>query len=232
MNQERIYSILKCSFYTNYFKDEFPYNSKYKVFKNVLDKIFMIHLKTNSYELIEGLAYREMLSLYNEIENKEQLLPQQIKKNLNDYTVTLSNILNLIKIGSKIPVFGPTNHFYSHNGNTIRLKNTALYRAIDGEYYSYYFSPYSNSFEVKNDPVPFILWDLLDVFIKDTLNKNTSLTLKVIYIKANNEVDSEEIFSTEQKAYDILHSLMENKNIALPKFDCKEKCKYKNRCKI
>ena len=232
MNQQHIYSFFKCSWYTNYFKDHFPYSTKYEIFKNVLDKIFIAHLKTNSYDSLEGLAYREMISSYNQIENKEQLLPQQIKKNLNEYTITLSNILNVIKIGSKIPVFGPTNHFYSHNGTNVRLKNTVLYRAIDGEYYSYYFSPYSTSFEVKNDPVPYVLWDLLNDFIKNTLNKNTNLTLRIIYIKSNNEVDFEEIFSTQSKAYDILDSLIENKNMAIPKFTCKEKCKYKNRCKI
>lgn len=232
ITQENIYSFTRCSYYTNYFKDKFPYSEKYKIFDKVIKKIFVTHLKNQSYAPVEGVAYRMMIDLYKELKLNTDLLPQQIKKSINTYTILLSKILNLLKIESKIPVFGPTYHFYSHNGINLKLYNTALYRSLDGSYYAFYLSPYSTPFQVKNDPLPYILWSLMDNFIKETLSETTLFTIRAIYIKNNNEVDFEEIFSYEEKAFSNINSILENIDLQLPQYNCKEKCKYKNRCNI
>lgn len=232
IDQHKIYSFTRCSYYTNYFNDLFPLNNKYNIFNEVLKKIFVTHLKNQSYKHIEGAAYRLMLELYKDTRVETDLLPQQIRKSLNDNAIILSTILNIINIHSKIPVFGPTKHYYSHNQTNVKLHNNALYRDTNGAYWSYYLSPYTNSFQVKNDPIPYILWSLLKEFISETLSKDIELTIKVIYIKNNNEVDFEEVFSYEEKAFSNINSIIENINLQMPQYNCREKCKYKNRCNI
>lgn len=232
IDQQKIYSFTRCSYYTNHFEDLFPFDIKYNIFNEVLKKVFVTHLKNQSYDHIESAAYRLMLELYKDSKTESDLLPQQIRKTLNSYSLILSRILNIIKIHSKIPVFGPTRHYYSHNGVNLKLYSSALYRDMDGAYWSYYLSPYTNSFQVKNDPIPYILWSLLNEFISQTLSKDIELTLKVIYIKSNNELDFEEIFSYEKKAFSNINSIIENINLKIPQYNCREKCKYKNRCNI
>jgi len=232
IDHHKLYSFTRCSYYTNHFNDLFPFDKKYTIHNEVLKKIFVMHLKSQSYDRIEGAAYRLMIELYKDTRTETDLLPQQIRKSLNEHAIAFSNILNIIKIHSKIPVFGPTKHYYSHNGTNVKLHNTALYRDVNGSYLSYYVSPYTNSFQVKNDPIPYVLWFLLKEFISETLSKDIDLTIRIIYIKNNNEVDFEEVFSYEEKAFSNINSIIENINLQIPQYNCREKCKYKNRCNI
>lgn len=232
LTEKNIYSFNKCSFYTNYFKESYPYSEKYRVFENVLNKIFIAHLKTQSTQNIENISYSQMVDLFNNIKNTEDYLPQQIRKMINDYTIVLSQILSELALHEKIPVFGPTYHYYSHSGKNLKISNKCLYRTIEGEYLSFYLSPYTTDFEARNDTIPYLLWEILNDFIQTSLGLNKTLIIKTIYIKNNNEVICEDIFCPEKKAKEMINSCLENIELKNPRYNCKINCKFKKECKI
>lgn len=232
LNEHEIYSFNKCSFYTNYFKEKYPYPEKYNIFSNVLDKIFIAHLKSQNTKNIESISYTCMLDLFNKIKNTEDFLPQQIKKSINSYTIILSQFLSILGLHEKIPVFGPTYHYYSFGKKNLKIHNKCLYRTIEGEYISFYLSPYPTSFEAKNDPIPYVLWEILNEFISTSLGVNKTLIIKMLYINKNNEVLHEDIFCPEKKASTMLNSCLENIDLSKPRYGCSLHCKFKKECKI
>jgi len=232
MKKEKdIYSFLKCRAYTNIFKDFFPFDFNYSVFDKSLDHIFAYHLKNQSTSQIDSYAYRTVLKAFNSLKDSSKL-PQQLSKDLNDLTLALNQLLNIMVLEEKVPVFGPLYHNVSHHGVNLKIKSRSIYRDFEDGYISFYLSPYTSSFEAKNDPIPYVLYSELKKIISSVFPKDKTLTIKVIYFNKN-EYNAFNITYKNAKAFNRLSNILHSIDIdETPIYKCTYKCKYKKECKL
>lgn len=232
MKKEKdIYSFLKCRAYTNIFKDYFPFDFYYSLFDKSLDHIFSYHLKNQSTSQIDSYAYQTVLKNFN-LQKDQTKLPQQLSKELNDLTLKLNQLLNLMVLEDKVPVFGPLYHNINHHGVNLKIKSRAIYRDFEDGYISFYLSPYTSSFEAKNDPIPYVLYKELEEIIASVFPKKRQLTIKVIY-PDKDEYSTFNISYKNTKAFSRLSNVLYSIDIdETPIYKCTYQCKYKKECKL
>lgn len=230
-NENDIYSFLKCRAYTNTFKDLFPQSLSYIIFDKALDHIFSYHLKNQSTSRIDSHAYATVLKYFN-LKKDSTKLPQQLARDLNDLTIDLNSLLNIMNLEEKIPVFGPLYHNCSFKNTNLKVKSRAIYRDFEEGYTSFYLSPYSSKFEAMNDPVPYFLFKEISELILTAFSKNKPLTIKVIY-KAKESYDSFNITYYNSNAIKRLSNILRSISFdETPIYKCTYKCKYKKECKL
>jgi len=232
ITEQKLYSFYKCNRYTNYFKESFPFLEEYTVYNKTIDKIFIYHLKNQSYSKLEPIAYSFMLKYFNEQEMESTYLPQQINKKINNYTLMLNSLFKVLNLQNKIPVFGPTIHYHSYRSVNMQIKNKALYRSLNGTYIAYYLSPYGTEFSAKNDPIPHIIYKSLNNFIYETFRESKELIIRVLYLE-NNEFSYIDVGECSQNAIKLLNNTLSTiKENETPIYSCKYKCKFKRMCKL
>lgn len=213
------------------FQDIFPFDFYYSIFDKSLDHIFSYHLKNQSTSQIDSYAYRTVLKTFNLLKDSTRL-PQQLSKDLNDLTLRLNQLLNIMSLENKVPVFGPLYHNVSYHNVNLKIKSRAIYRDFEDGYISFYLSPYTSSFEAKNDPIPYILYNELKNIIGSVFRKNKNLTIKVLY-NSKNSYETFNITYQNTKALNrisnILYSIDRDDT---PIYKCTHKCKYKKECKL